>query len=138
MIEFYKSLPYSRRFLIKTAIFFTLFKGAISFTKKNNPKKMSWICQPLNHCPAQPSVEAFWSYHNDNLAYQLNSFFREQGWIIRDASVLRDDQRSALLTKEYKNSELEFLYAKLWSWMSSNKPKEQGLIAYQVTNQHIF
>lgn len=127
----------NRRFLLKTLVLLTYFKSTFSYASKKGNKtfKQTWLLK--NDSKSYTSVDHFWRDNSDPIAYQLNSLFRQNGWLVKDMSELKNNQ-TAVLTKEYYNEHYFNLYNVLWSKLSKGDLKEGRNLKTSISKNHIF
>jgi len=134
--QFYQT-NLNRRFLLKALVLLTYFKSSLSYatSKKSGTFKQTWILK--NNSKDYPSLEKFWNDNSDPIAYQLNALFRQNGWLVKDMSSMKNS-KTAVLTKEYYNKHYFNLYNKLWEKLSDGDLKEGRNLQTQTSNRHLF
>jgi hypothetical protein len=118
-----------------------LFGAWSTLTRNGNNNaayKVSWECVPKTCGGPKKNVDEFWLDHFDKTAYELNAIFREMGWLLRDASELSPNSKSAILTKEYKSELHEAMYSKVIRLLSGGRFKESASILHKPTDKHLF
>jgi hypothetical protein len=130
---------FSRRTLIQFTVCSYFFRELITQGENDTQSyKRTVVCSSKKFDIKYKSEDDFWRQHEDNVAYDLNSFFRGMGWILTDASQLSDDGKSIILTKEYKSKTHYNVYTRAWRWFSSGAKLEHSLINYSELSSHLF
>ena len=118
---------------------FFIRKGSINLEPVSTDSyKVSWICSPKNCSQNCTDVNDFWSQFDDPVAFQLNNFFRQQGWLIKDASELSPNRQTAILTKQYKSKFYYNLYHRIWNQLSRGNEMEFAKIEHTHISSHLF
>ncbi len=138
-MQVYRKNLFSRRALLQIGVYLCALRNSLAFGDSGSGTYKTTVrCTPRNAGKTFTSVDGFWLECQDKVAYELNALFRQNKWLVNDASALTDDAKSALLTKEYSSRATHDLYQKLWKKQAAGEPHEARAVEYFGSEKHLF